>query len=184
MVSKKSSDPAEPMSADASAADPAATKKGTPTPSRRDAEAARRQRLNPALSPKEAKRRQRHMQQVRQRQRADAQEATPVRSLVRDVVDSRRNLGEFLLPVLILGLAIGLVPAVQAYNGILVALVWGYMAAVIVDAWIMWRRVRRLAAERLPQESLKGALTYGLNRQLQTRRRRRPEPRVKIGDAV
>lgn len=184
MASKKSSDPAEPMSEGITSADHAATKKGTPTPSRREAEAARRQRLNPALSPKEAKKRQRQLQQVRQRQAADAQEAAPLRALVRDVVDSRWNLGEILLPVLILGLAIGLIPVVQAYNGILVAVVWGYMAAVIVDAWLMWRRVRRLAAERIPNEPLKGALTYGLNRQLQTRRRRRPEPRVKIGDSI
>ena len=184
MALKKSSEPVEPSDESASDIGDAAKKKSGPTPSRRDAEAARRQRLNPTLSPKDAKKRQRQLEQVKQRQAYDAQDAAPIRTLVRDVVDSRWNLGEILLPVLILGLAIGLIPAVRQFQGILVSLVWGYMAAVIVDAWLMWRRVKRLAAERYPGESLKGGLTYGLNRQLSTRRRRRPAPRVKIGDTI
>lgn len=184
MALKKSSDPVEPADENPSGVPTSGQKKAGPTPSRRDAEAARRQRLNPTLSPKEAKKRQRQLDQVKQRQAMEAQDASPARSLVRDVVDSRWNLGEILLPVLILGLAVGLIPVVQQYNGILLALVWGYMAAVIVDAWLMWRRVKRLAGERIPSESLKGCLTFGLNRQLTSRRRRRPAPRVKIGEAI
>ncbi|MFV0451841.1 MAG: DUF3043 domain-containing protein [Propioniciclava sp.] len=183
MAHKNQANPAEPTGEDA-APEAEARRKSRPTPSRRDAEAARRQRLNPTLSPKEARRRQRALEQVKQRQAMQAMDESPARLLVRDVVDSRWNLGEILLPVLILGLAVGLIPVVQQYNAILLAFVWGYMAAVIIDAWLMWRRVKRLAAERIPHESLKGALMFGVNRQVTTRRRRRPAPRVKVGEDI
>lgn len=184
MALKNSSDPAEPVETSTDQAAPTAKKKDAPTPSRRDAEAARRERRNPTLSPKEARKRQRQIEASKQQQAMAAQDSTPLRALIRDVVDSRWNLGEILLPVLILGLALGLLPVISSYNSILVALVWGYMAAVVVDAWVMWRKVKRLAAERLPGESLKGGLSYALNRQITTRRRRRPAPRVKVGDTI
>lgn len=183
MASKKTPDSAEPAAEDTGEGQGARRKEG-PTPSRREAEAARRERLNPTLSPKEARRRQRYLNAVRQQQATAAQEATPLRSLIRDVIDARWNPGEILLPVLILGLAVSLIPFIQNYSGIVIALVWGYMGSVILDGWLVWRRIKRMAAERYPGEPLRGMLSYSFGRQITTRGRRRPAPRVNKGDSI
>lgn len=159
-------------------------KKVTPTPSRKAAEAARRQRLNPTLSPKEAKRRDRAAAEAERRKQYTAYDSTPQRQLMRDVVDSRFNLAEFAMPILLGVLAVSLVPSAASWITAGLYITWGYLAAMVVDAGLMWRSYKRLAAERLPGVALKGMLFYGFNRQMSFRRWRSPAPRVKRGEQV
>jgi len=177
----KSSKPAEPEPP-APTPGPAGSKKAVPTPTRREAEAARRERLNPTLSPKEAKRRAREADQSQRQKAFSALEASAPRQLMRDLVDSRINLGEFAMPILLALLAATLFPGMAGFVDIMLYLSWGYIAAMVLDSWLMWRSYKRLAAERLPHEPLKGMLTYGFNRQLSIRRWRQPPPRVKRGE--
>ena len=83
--------------------------KTAPTPKRRDAEAARRQRVNPQLSPKDAKRRARADATVERRKRAEALDSTPGKVLMRGWVDTRFNLAEWSMPILMLLLLLVLV---------------------------------------------------------------------------
>lgn len=178
--------PTEPETMPASEPEPSrpGARKAAPTPTRREAEAARRARMNPQLSPQEAKRRNREAQmQARQRATAE-QESAPHRQLVRDVVDSRFNPAEIALPILMLMMVAVLIPALQQWANWFLYLSWAYILFILVDAALMWRRVKRLLAERVPVAPVRGLMMYGVNRQMTFRRWRQPPPRVKRGDAV
>lgn len=161
-------------------------KKAVPTPSRREAEAARRQRLNPQLSPKEARRRERATQAKARERALAAQDAEPSRVLMRNFVDSRFNLAEFAMPVLfsllLVTMALSMVPSLLGFSEWFLFVSWGYIALMMLDTWLMWRRYKVLLAERHPGTPLQGLLSYGFNRQFTFRRWRRPAPQVKRGE--
>ena len=167
--------------------DPAAelgpVKKDRPTPSRKEAEAARRARLNPQLSPKDARRASAARNRTERMKALNAREAQPEKVLVRDYVDARFSVGEFLLPSLVVILSLSfmnsLVHGIALYATVLM---YAYIASVIVDAWWMWRGLKKVLAQRFPRSSRKGLLTYAMNRTIQIRRFRMPPPRVKRGE--
>lgn len=157
--------------------------KGVPTPSRKEAEAARRQRLNPVLTKKELRARERQTRAAQRNRAMTALEAQPERVLLRDYVDSRWTLTEFLLPVMVLVLALSflasrfpvllLVSTVAAY---------GLLLAAVVDLARLWRGYKRVLADRLPRVSSKGLLVVMINRAMSIRRFRVPAPRITRGD--
>lgn len=178
---KKSEVPATPAAQDS--VRPAG--KSVPTPSRREAEAARRQRLNPTLTPKESKQKAREANAAARAKQLAATDAVPARALMRDTVDSRFNLLEISLPVMMVLLVITMLldPRSQPYLWASYV-TWAFLATMILDLTIMWRRFKKLAAERLPNEPIKGMLSYGFNRAMTFRRMRMPKPRVQRGDAI
>ncbi len=166
--------------------------KGRATPSRRTAEQARRERVRPSLTRREAARRQR---EDSRKQRLTSRQALmsgderalprrdqgPVRARVRDLVDSRRTVGEFFLPLALLVLLTNLITPLR---GISVLLWLTMMAALVVDSFLLLRRVRRDLGRRFPEESHRGTTGYTLLRSTQMRRLRLPPPRVKPGAKV
>lgn len=164
--------------------DGAPRKKTTATPKRRDAEAARRARLKPSLSPKEARKITRQAEMEQRQKSYTAADAAPERQLMRDVVDSRFNLGEIAMPVLIGLLAATLFPGFVQLLDIFLYISWAYILGMGIDSVFMWRRYKALAAERLPGVSIKRMFFYGFNRQLSFRRWRQPAARVKRGDKI
>ena len=96
----KKSEPAPAPEPVAAPRDPQA-KKNVPTPSRRDAEAARRQRVHPSLSPKEARRRDREANYATRQRDMARQEEQEGRVLMRNLIDSRFNPAEIAMPVLL-----------------------------------------------------------------------------------
>jgi hypothetical protein len=175
--------PTQPATPGAGSARTAAAKKDRPTPSRKEAEAARRQRVNRTLTPKEA-RRLNGQQNRQQRMRAlNAREAAPEKALMRDFVDSRFSLGEFLLPSLVVILALSFLTTVYpTVSAITTVLMYVFILAVLFDSYLMWRRFKHVLAERLPNAPTRGLLMYGVNRSIQIRRFRLPAPRLKRGD--
>lgn len=113
-----------------------------------------------------------------------AREAAPEKTLMRDYVDARFSLGEFLLPSLVVILALSfltvLYPTVSAITTILM---YVFILAVLVDCWLLWRGFKRVLAERLPDAPTRGLMMYGVNRAIQIRRFRLPAPRIKRGDS-
>lgn len=157
-------------------------KKAAPTPSRRDAEEARRQRVNPVLSPKQARQREAAARRVDRAKAMDAVENRPERALLRDWVDARRNLGEYLLPSLIVLLALQFLSTViPDLQWIAVVLMYTFIAIVIIDIALMWRGFKKLLARKLPKSSPRGLLMYGAMRVTQIRRFRTPPPAVERG---
>jgi hypothetical protein len=174
--------PAAPPAAPAAPGAPNVGKKDRPTPSRREAEAARRQRVNRTLTPKEA-RRLSGQQNREQRMRAvNARESVPEKALMRDYVDARFSIGEFLLPSLVVILAISFLTAVYPrVSAITTVAMYLFILAVLFDSYLLWRGFKRVLAERLPGTPTRGLMMYGVNRAIQIRRFRMPAPRVKRG---
>jgi hypothetical protein len=158
-------------------------KKGRPTPTRKEAEAARRQRVTTTLSKKEARAAASRQSRAQRMKAVNAREAAPEKALMRDYIDARFNLGEFLLPSVVVILAVTLLGSYWPSVTVIATLaMYLFIFGVFVDGYLMWRRFKKVLAARLPKASPKGLLMYGMTRSTQIRRFRSPAPRIKRGD--
>lgn len=163
--------------------------KGRPTPSRREAEAARKQSLRVPSDPKEAKRaaRARAAEQraverealMRGDERAlPARDAGPVKKYVRDFIDGRFTMGELFLPLALAVLVLGFIP----FSTVKFAVTLTWMVAtvlIIVDTTLLIMRLNRQLKARWPDPAdRKGAKLYAVMRVLQFRRLRLPPPAI------
>lgn len=175
-------EPEQPVASEPEVTGTGPQRKSAPTPTRKAAEAARRERLNPTLSPKQARARQRATQSAKREAAYQALDNTPQRQLMRDIVDARFNVGEIAMPLLLLVMAATFLPNAQNWLGWALYFTWGYFALIFLDMFLVWRKFKKLAVERgLPT---KGMLFYGFNRTLSFRRWRNPAPRVKRGEPI
>ncbi len=173
------------------AAAPAAGGKGRPTPKRREAEQARKTRVSAPRDRKEAVRQQREKSRS---ERAKIQQAMatgderylpardkgPVRRFVRDYVDSRRTPAEYLLPYFLVIFIFMTLPMPQ----VRVVATYLWLVAIIIvplDLVLLGRRLKKGLREQFPNDSHRGALSYGIMRSTQIRRLRMPKPQVKPG---
>lgn len=166
--------------------------KGKPTPKRSEAERRRRQPYTAPKDRKEASRVARDRQRADRSRRMEAvrrgeewalppRDRGPGKALARDYVDSKRRVSEYYMYGLLVLLVLLFVPSliVKTIVPLLV------LAAVLVMAFegiYLGRKVKSLAAQRLPGESTRGLSLYAAMRALQIRRLRVPKPRVKPGD--
>lgn len=159
-------------------------KKGR-TPTRREAEAARMERLHPSLSPKERRRAEREAKYKAQQETWDRIERSPERVLLRDFVDTRWTVAEFLMPLMILIMALMMVFMSNVVVSFYISMgLWVVFIIAMINIWIMWRQFKKLLAERVPNATRKGLLMYMVNRAMMIRRFRRPSPRIKRGDPI
>jgi len=166
--------------------------KGRPTPTRKEAEAARRAALKGPSDPKA--RRKQEREQSRQARIAAREalvagderalpprDAGPVRRAVRDYIDGRRTLAEYFIPVAVVVLVVGLFrnPQIQ----VIVSFIWFLMLLLlVVDMTILLIRLSSLLKKQFPDPAdRKGAMFYGGMRALQIRRLRLPPPKVRPG---
>lgn len=167
--------------------------KGRPTPTRREAEAARRERAKTGTDKKAAQKQLRERRvatnaKVRAGMRSGDErylpqrDQGPVKRFIRDFVDARVSIAEFLLPLLVIIMALQYSGNKQllAFSNAL----WSTTLIVVAldTVWLMVRLKRGLRAE-FPGESFKGTTFYTILRVLQLRWLRMPKPRVKIGGA-
>lgn len=172
----------EPEDTSSPVADAGPAKKDRPTPTRKEAEAARRQRVTRQLTPREARRENSAKNRAERIRALNAREAQPEKALMRDYIDARFSLGEFLLPSLVVILALSFLSSVYGpITVIATILMYVYIIAVLLDGFLMWRGFKKVLAERMPKVSPKGLLMYGMNRMIQIRRFRMPAPRIKRG---
>ena len=168
--------------------------KGRPTPTRREAEQARKQRVRPPLTRREALKRERELaraDRARSRQAMSTgderyfleRDKGPVRRFLRDYVDSRRTVAEFFLPLVLFVLLLSFVPNAQLR--VFSTLLWlATMLLVILDVTMMAFRVKREVRTRFPDDIGRGHVLYALARSTQIRRFRLPKPTVKPGTPV
>ncbi len=167
--------------------------KGRPTPSRKEAEAAARERARAGKDKKAAQkllreRRTSSNAKMREGMRTGderylpARDQGPVRRFIRNYVDARVSVAEFVLPLLLLAV----VPQYAGYTQLAAfssAVTSTVLLLTAVDsAWLLYR-LKRALREKFPDESLRGTTTYTLMRVLQVRWLRMPKPQVKIGGA-
>jgi len=168
--------------------------KGRPTPTRREAEAAARARAKVPRTRKEIAKAERaarfeSSQRVRSAMKSGderyflARDKGPVRSFIRDFVDSRFSFVEMMIPLLLVTLALGYSgnPNLASIGN---TILLGTMLLVAVDLFIMRLRLRRELARRFPDESTKGTTYYAVMRSLQMKFMRMPKAKVKIGQKL
>lgn len=168
--------------------------KGRPTPTRREAEAARKARAKGASNRKEAAKllRQRRLEQnskIRQGMKSGderylpARDRGPVRKFLRDRVDSRLSMAEFLLPllVIIMILTYSNDPTMNRYGQSLWMVT---ILLVTLDTMMLYIRIKRDLRTRFPDESHKGAVFYAILRAMQLRFLRLPKSTVKLGQRL
>lgn len=175
---------------------PPAHGKGRPTPRRSEAEAARKKRMTPPRNRREAAAMQRERMRAEREKRMQGmrsgderylprRDRGPVRHFVRDYVDARRSVAEFLLPLLVLILLLSFVP--PEFTWAVSATVTLWMLTIVLTTmdsiFLVWR-LGRLLKQRFPDTPTKGARFYGLLRSSQMRFLRMPKPQVKVGQRL
>lgn len=160
-----------------------AKKKNAPTPSRKEAERARMERLHPTLSPKEQKAADRAAKDERRLAAQLAVERGPERTLLRNLIDSGWHMGEFSLPLLLLLIAATFATASWPnLTWVITIAMWVVLLLVALDIWLTWRRGKKLLRDRLGTTDFRTLFTYTMNRVIQIRRFRNPPPAIKRGD--
>lgn len=170
--------------------------KGRATPSRKEAEAARKARLKAPVSRKDqAKRERAAREEIRTKQREamktgdekylPARERGPVRGFARDFVDRRRNIGELLIPFLFLILVFMFIAGATGHSewtNYATTLVYPIVIlGVVTDVIVLSRTLRKQLKARFQPEETKGTVAYAILRSMQLRRMRLPKPQIKHG---
>ena len=170
------------------------SKKGRPTPKRKEAQSKRIvSSLAPASSKEEKKRAREQSRALRNAARAaylrgeesamPLRDRGPARRFVRNLVDSRKSIGEYFLPIIFVVLLLSIFPvAALQYGGI--ALMYAVLLAAVVDGIFLSRKIKREVRNRFPDSPTKGLGLYGWLRSTQMRRLRTPHPQVKPGDSL
>lgn len=177
--------PAEPE-----AVDPAQGK-GRPTPSRKEAQAARAQPLVGTPKKGASKEDRQKMAQARDKARLGmaagderyltARDKGPQRKYVRDYVDGRTNVGEFMIPVMGLVLIMTFIPnqTIQLWS---VLFIWGFMLLAVADSFFLGAQLKKRLGAKFGEDKVQpGYRWYAAMRALQMRILRLPKPQVKRG---
>ncbi|KAB1660120.1 DUF3043 domain-containing protein [Pseudoclavibacter chungangensis] len=173
---------------------PASTGKKGPTPSRREREAANRR----PLVPEDRKQAKREMQAQMRAKQAEAREGMargddrylrptergPQKRFLRDYIDARFSLGEFLLPLMFLVIFATFLPSQQA--GIwAMAFIWVFLAIAIAEALIVANVIKRKITAVVGASNVeKGIILGTITRIMQLRPLRMPKARVKRGEKI
>jgi hypothetical protein len=169
--------------------------KGRPTPTRKEAEAARKAALKKPRNRKEAAayrrekvRAERVKMQEAMRTGDDrylpAADKGPVRRFARDYVDARYSVMEFALPVLLVVSLLGVVfsPAFPWLAGMVNLLFLVMILLIAADWFLLTAGLKKAVGVKFSNESTKGIGFYAVRRTMQMRRWRLPKPMVKRGE--
>jgi len=163
--------------------------KNRPTPKRRDQEAANKRPLiitdrkaargKDKVARREAMARQRAGMLAGDERYLQARDRGPRRRFIRDSVDARWNIGEFMLPVMLLVLLLSFIRTTWALTAVFL-LVYGLILVAIIDAVLMWLRTKKKVIAKFGQAE-RGDAMYAVMRAFQMRRTRMPKPVVARG---
>ena len=113
-----------------------------------------------------------------------ARDKGPIKRYIRDTVDARWNIGEFMLPIMFAVLALTFVPAIlksaaSVANLLVFTLVYALVVIGALDAFMMWRRTKAKVIAKFGEAPPRGSAMYAVMRAFQMRRSRLPRPQVK-----
>ena len=168
--------------------------KGRPTPSRKEAEAARMARVRTPRTRKEqsaASRSARYESSQKMREAMKSgddrylpvRDKGPVRRFTRDYVDSKFTIAELILPLLVVTMVLG-----WSGNSSLAWFANAFMTLMLlaVVGNLLWLRMglHQQLKRRFPDVTRKGLTYYAVIRTLQLRFLRMPKPQVRIGQQL
>lgn len=166
--------------------------KGRPTPSRKEAQAAKARPLVADKKDKEAIRASKVAnREAREKARLGAlmgeerflteRDKGPQRRFARDYVDARLNVGEFIIPMMLIVLLMTLIND-PTFQVVTLVFIWSYVILSVIDSAFLARRVQRLLAEKYGEDKVQpGTKWYVGMRAMQMRALRVPKPQVKRG---
>ncbi|RXZ86444.1 DUF3043 domain-containing protein [Agromyces atrinae] len=162
--------------------------KGTPTPSRREQEAARKRPLVPDDRKEAAKQARAKAAAARDRARVGmaqgderflpTRDKGPQKKFVRDYVDARFSVGEVLIPVMFGVILLTLLPSVEAQM-ISILVLWAFFAIAVIDCILLGFRLQKKLAAKYGESRVERVRWYAAMRALQMRPMRLPKPQVK-----
>ena len=170
--------------------------KNRPTPTRRERESARKRPLVPTDRKAAASQSRDDARLARAKQRAallsgdesalPARDKGPVKRFIRDTVDARWNVGEFMLPVMVVVLLLTFLPSVAPQIGplatlVTVTLVYTLVIVSVFDGFWMWRGTKKKIIAKFGEAPPRGSAMYAVMRGFQMRRSRLPRPQVTRG---
>jgi hypothetical protein len=165
--------------------------KGSPTPRRRDQEAARRRPLVPTdrKASKAAERQAAADERVRVRRALETgderhmpwRDRGPQKRFARDTVDARFNLGEYLMfAALAFVVASFIIPTDSQMQIYILSAFWVVFVLVFADTFWLSRQLKKRLMAKFGEVE-RGTVWYGSMRALQFRPLRLPKPQVKRG---
>ena len=176
--------------------------KGRPTPKRREVEQANRRPIvgagaapRPGATKEERKAARVARRELAQRERKLSRQALstgdekylpprdagPARRYARDVVDARRNVGEYFMYFALVAVVMSFLRPTALIS---ILVLYAVMIAVVVDSVFLFRRVQRGATAKFGADQARGTGRYAIMRALQVRRLRLPKPKVQRGTKV
>lgn len=183
---------------------PESSKKGRPTPKRREA-TQKHHSLAPVKTKEEKKRARDAAKSARLAARQaymrgdesalPARDRGPARKFVRDYIDSRRSVGEYFLPIIFIVLILTMIPTSSTKNAdglpqvpmtqvISIAIMYTVLLISVIDGLLLNRKIKKLVLAKFPGTTTKGLGLYGWLRSTQMRRMRSPKPQVKAGTKI
>jgi hypothetical protein len=174
--------------------------KGRATPSRKEREAANKRplvasRTKTKLTKEDRRKRAEERLVARQGYEAGDERYMPARDkgaqrrFVRDYVDARYTVGEFMIPLMFAVIIATFLPQYSATDGsgaslqltVLIAM-YGFFVIAVIDAMVFSRKMLRVMTEKFGASSIeKGHRWYASTRAFQFRPLRVPKPRVTRG---
>ncbi len=172
--------------------DSLSSRKGRPTPTRKEKEEARKRPL--VSSDRAAARKASRDQMAEAREKArigmaqgvekylPIRDRGPQKKYVRDYIDARFSIGELMIPfmvVLILTSLLGeMFPAITVVGFLAL---WGFFIVAIIDVLIVGFLLRRKLAAKFGEDRVEKIRWYAAMRAMQLRPMRLPKPQVKRG---
>jgi len=161
-----------------------AAPKNRPTPTRQQAQAARMEALHPKLTKRQATAQDRAAAEKKRVAQMQATDNQPERVLMRNYVDSRLAVTQFILPIMLIVFAGSM--GLSKYPVMTFALtifLYVIVLACVVTCWLFWQGFKRELAQRLPHSTTKGLMWIMIPRMMMIPRMRQPAPVVKRGES-
>ena len=167
-------------------------KKGQPTPKRKAQEAANQRGLvmDVKSDAKERRARDRGRREAEysamrsgDEKNMPAEHRGPEKRFIRDYIDARTSIGEFLLPFSLLFVILSLIFNGGAFGAVLILGFYIIVLMAGVETFLMMRRLKKQVIEKFGANKVpRGFSFYAIARSLNLRRFRTPRPKVRRGE--
>ena len=167
-------------------------KKGQPTPKRKAQEAANKRGLvmDVKADSKERRARDRTRREaeysamrVGDEKNMPAEHRGPEKRFIRDYIDARTSIGEFLLPLALLSVLLSFLVHGGAIGSMLILGFYVIVIMASIETFLMMRRLKKQVIAKFGENKIpRGFTFYAIARSLNLRRFRTPKPKVRRGE--